>query len=69
MRNEILRMIENNSKINLHDVALMLGTDETVVLSEIEKLENEGIICGYPTLINWDKTDFDKVSALIEVHV
>ena len=69
MRNEILRMLENNSKIDLHDVALMLGTDETVVLGEIEKLEKEGIICGYPTLINWDKTDMDKVSALIEVHV
>lgn len=62
-------MLENNSKIDLHDVALMLGTDETVVFSEIEKMEKEGIICGYPTLINWDKTDSDKVSALIEVHV
>ncbi len=69
MRNEILRMLENNSRIDLHDVALMLATDETVVLNEIEKMEKEGIICGYPTLINWDKTDTDKVSALIEVHV
>ncbi|MBR5046822.1 MAG: Lrp/AsnC family transcriptional regulator [Eubacterium sp.] len=69
MRNEILRMLENNSRIDLHDVALMLATDETVVLNEIEKMEKEGIICGYPTLINWDKTDLDKVSALIEVHV
>lgn len=41
----------------------MLGTDESVVLEEIEKMENEGIICGYPTLINWDKTDTEKVTA------
>ena len=52
MRNEILRMLENNSRIDLHDLAIMLGTDESMVLEEIEKMENEGIICGYPTLIN-----------------
>ena len=69
MRNEILRMLENNSRIDLHDLAIMLGTDESVVLEEIEKMENEGIICGYPTLINWDKTDTEKVTAFIEVRV
>lgn len=69
MRNEILRMLENNSKVDLHDLAIMLGTDETMVLQEIEKMEQEGVICGYPTLINWDKTDTEKVTALIEVKV
>ena len=69
MRNEILRMLENNSRIDLHDLAIMLGTDETVVVQEIKKMENEGVICGYPTLINWDKTDTEKVTALIEVSV
>lgn len=69
MRNEILRMLENNSRIGLHDLAIMLGTDDSVVLQEIEKMENEGVICGYPTLINWDKTDTEKVTALIEVSV
>ena len=63
MRNEILKMLENNSRIDLHDLAIMLGTDESMVLEEIEKMENEGIICGYPTLINWDKTDTEKVTA------
>ena len=69
MRNEILRMLENNSRIDLHDLAIMLGTDDSVVLEEIEKMEKEGVICGYPTLINWDKTDTEKVTALIEVSV
>ena len=69
MRQEILRMLENNSRIQLHDLAVMLGTDETVVLNEIEQMEKEGIICGYPTLINWDKTDTEKVTAFIEVRV
>ena len=69
MRNESMRMLENNSRIDLHDLAIMLGTDDSVVLEEIEKMEKEGVICGYPTLINWDKTDTEKVTALIEVSV
>ena len=69
MRNEILRMLENNSRIDLHDLAIMLGTDDSVVLQEIEQMEKEGVICGYPALINWDKTDTEKVTALIEVSV
>ena len=69
MRNEILRMMEKNSKIDLHDLAIMMGTDEALILQEIEKMEQEGVICGYPTLINWDKTDMEKVTAFIEVRV
>ncbi|MCD8020738.1 MAG: Lrp/AsnC family transcriptional regulator [Clostridiales bacterium] len=69
MRNEILKMLEHNSRIDLHDLAIMLGTDETIVVQEIEKMEQEGVICGYPTLINWDKTDTEKVTAMIEVRV
>ena len=39
------------------------------MINELQKLEEEGIICGYHTLINWDKLDVEKVSALIEVRV
>ena len=35
----------------------------------LEKLENDNIICGYPAIIDWDKTDREYVSALIEVKV
>ena len=36
---------------------------------EVAELEKEKIICGYHTLINWDKTSEEKVTALIEVKV
>ena len=32
-------------------------------------MEKEGIICGYHTLIDWDKTSVEKINALIEVRV
>jgi len=69
MREKILSAIEKNSRIDLKELAVMLGREEIDVLNEIQKLEEEKIICGYHTLINWEKTNIEKVTALIEVKV
>lgn len=69
MREQILTFLERNSRIDLKELAILLGSDETVIANEIQKMEKEGIICGYHTLIDWDKTSSEKVTALIEVRV
>jgi DNA-binding Lrp family transcriptional regulator len=69
MRDELLSILEKNSRIDFKELAVMLGTTEEKVLEEISNLENDGIICGYHTLINWDKTSIEKVTGLIEVKV
>ena len=69
MRNEILAAIEKNSRIDLKELAVLLGKNEADVMNEISAMETEGIICGYHTLINWEKTSKEKVTALIEVRV
>ncbi len=69
MREELLSIIEKNSRIGLKDLSAMLGHKEIDVANEISALEKEGIICGYHTLINWEKTSLEKVDALIEVKV
>lgn len=69
MRNEILEAIEKNSKLTNKDLSIMLGRVEQDIEKEIIALENEKVICGYNTLINWDKMESDKVTALIEVKV
>ena len=69
MREELLAIIEKNSRIDLKELAVILGVEEIDVVNELAALEAEGIICGYHTLINWEKTDIEKVSALIEVRV
>ena len=66
MREKILTFIEKNSRIDLKELAIVLGVDETTVMNELEKMEEEHIICG---LIDWDKTGIEKVTALIEVRV
>ena len=69
MRDELLALIEKNSRMGLDELAVLLEVNETEAAEELVKLEQEGIICGYHTLINWDKTSIEKVTALIEVKV
>jgi DNA-binding Lrp family transcriptional regulator len=69
MREKILKAIEKNSRIDLKELAVMLGEEEIDVVNEIAAMEAEGVICGYHTLIDWEKTSIEKVSALIEVRV
>lgn len=69
MRERILAVIEKNGKITPKELADLLGENEAAVAAEIAKMEEEHVICGYHTLINWDNTDDEKVIALIEVKV
>lgn len=69
MREELLSIIERNSRIGIDELAVMLDKSEEAVLEELSSLEKEGIICGYHTLIDWEKTSLEKVNALIEVRV
>lgn len=69
MREKILAVMEKNSRIDIKDLALLLGEPETAIANEIADMEKEKIICGYHTLINWDNTGEEKVTALIEVKV
>ena len=69
MREELLAIIEKNSRIDIKELAVRLGKEEIDIVNELQKLEDERIICGYHTLVNWEKTSIDKVTALIEVKV
>ena len=69
LKERILTIIEKNSRINLKELAIMLGTEEIEVANALQEMETDGIICGYHTMINWDKTGIEKVTALIEVRI
>ena len=69
LRKQILSYLEKNSKMDPREIAILLGTEPDVVENEIRKMEEEKIICGYHTMIDWDKTSSEMVTALIEVRV
>lgn len=64
-----INIYRENSRINLKELAIMLGVDEASVANEIAAMEQENVICGYHTLIDWDKAGLEKVTAMIEVRV
>lgn len=66
---EILKLLETDSRLTVKEVSILLNLDEEKVSQTIKKLEDEKIIAGYHTIINWEKTDDSFVSAMIEVRV
>ncbi len=69
MRDKILKIIAKNGTLSTEDLAAMLSATSEEIEEAIASMQKEGVICGYPTLINWDKTDCEHVTALIEVKV
>lgn len=65
----ILELLEKDAKLKSSELAVMLGLEEDEVSAAINNFEKTGIIRGYHALVNWDKTDDEKVSALIELKV
>ncbi len=63
----MLRVLENDPRISVRDLADIMGEEEESVLRTKAQLEKDKIICGYHTVINWDKANTDHCSAVIQV--
>ena len=66
---EILEILEQNSRYTDEEIAVMAGKTVEEVRAAIRDYEERSIIAGYTTLINWENTGKEKVTALIEVKV
>ena len=69
MKNELLKLLANNARYTVEQLAVMLAATPEEVAAEIDALEKEAIICGYKTVIDWEKVDATSVSAIIELNV
>lgn len=69
MKKDILLLLEQNARISIEEISIRLGLDIVCVAEAIDEMINENVICGYNTLINWDKIDNEHVTALVEVKV
>lgn len=69
MRNDILALLAHNAKLSPEEIAACLGAPEDDVRAEIQRLEDEQVICGYGAFVNWDRADVEHLAALIEVKV
>ena len=69
MDNKLLKLIENDASLTVEQLAVMLGKEKGDIATLIKQYEKEGVILGRKSLIDWDKTDREYVTAFIEVKI
>ena len=69
MKQKILSLLEQDSRLTASKGAIMLGIDEAAAAVAIKELEDENIILGYKALINWELTDREMTVANIELKL
>lgn len=66
---QILKILEDDARLTPAQIATMTDSDEADIKEVIKNYEDEGVIVGYQTLVDWDRTDREFVSAVIELKV
>ena len=69
MDREIMELLQENSKLTAEQIATMLDIDVELVRSNIKRYEQEKMIVKYGATVDWDKSECEMVSAVIEVKV
>ncbi len=66
---EILKILQKNSRYTNEEIGIMVEKSESEVEKIIKDYEKSGVIAGYTTLVNWNDTNKERVTALIEIKV
>ncbi|MEI6393693.1 MAG: Lrp/AsnC family transcriptional regulator [Verrucomicrobiota bacterium] len=66
---ELLRILQTNALESRENIARMLALPAAEVNQRIADYEKRGVIRGYQAILNEDRLDLDKVTAVIEVKV
>lgn len=69
MNLKLLKLLCKNARYTLHDLSVMTGLSDDEVKQQIAEMEKEGLIRGYKAVIDWERLDSAKVSAIIELKV
>ena len=66
---KLLDLLSQDARLSTAQLAAMTGSSEDEVVSQLKHYEKNGTILGYKALVDWDKTDRESVTALIEVKI
>ena len=69
MNIEHLKLLESDARLTVDQIAIILDRDVESVKNEINEYEKNGTILGYKTVVDWEKTDYEAVTAMIEVKL
>lgn len=68
-KEKILKLIERDVHLTAEQIAVMIDKDRAYVEKIIKECKDNQTILGQKTIINWEKTDTEVVSAIIELKV
>jgi DNA-binding Lrp family transcriptional regulator len=66
---ELLKILQANALESHENIARMLGMPVAEIERRIADYEKHGVIRGYQAILNEDRLNLDKVTAVIEVKV
>ena len=69
MKNQILKLLESDARLTPQQICVMLNVSLDEVKSAIADFEANGTILGYKTVVDWEKTEKESVSAMIDVKL
>lgn len=69
MKDKLLKVLQEKGQLSDRELALRLETSEEEVHKLLEELRRDGILLGYQAVINWEATEKESTTALIEVRV
>ena len=69
MNTELLRLLEEDATLTPDQLAVILELSPAEVREQIAQMEKDGVILGYKTIVDWEKTDCESVTAMIDVKL
>ncbi len=69
MDRKILELLEADGRLSPKQLSIMLDKEEGEIRDLVKKFENDGVILGYKAIVDWDKTNREYATALIELKV
>ena len=66
---KLLQLLEDNCTYTTEQLAAMANLTEEEVTAAIARNEADKVILGYKAIVDWERTEREAVTALIEVKV
>ena len=66
---KLLQLLEEDCTLTHEQLAAMTGMTVEEVKADIKKFEDDKVILGYKAIVDWDQTNRESVTALIEVNI
>ena len=69
MNDQLLKLLEQDARLTPAQLAVMLDCDQQEIEEKLKEYESNGTILGYTAIVDWEKTEQESVTAMIDVKL